>query len=386
MMPQSLFRRCVILRVLLSLPLLVAGNPPTDPFAGWPSGWVATYQRFEKYNQSIAQHFPRADLEISPSGQPLHSVKLFTSTTEHLGFEFYRNGSRILSRADSKTSFSEISGTFLPDTYAVVMKSCGSLGYQYLYPITWFKTEYSETSKWSGDKNQLVFTMIKAPDVPEDFWPNERMLKYLDFHVFPKENPRELLQKNSKVEPSISLSVTISGTIVREELTPELEKLLQWRVYHDGQLINKSFAANITRLNIAEKMGDYLVFVGIVGPSGFMPVSNLLHFPLFPKKPEGFEVFPSINPTTRLPLLFEDCLPENVRQEILEAAQTKSGGGWGYYNRAAIYWLSAGYRTGDPEKDRILKLWSPWSFTLNGLQFNPNRYISEINIASETME
>ncbi len=383
MIPRWLSSWGVGLCLLLTAPSLLAEKPVPDPFVGWPASWATTYQRFENYIQATSQYFPRAELEILPNGQPVHSVKLFTNFIEGPGLVFYKNGNVILTRSASEASLNENSGHFSPATYAVVLQSGGSAGYQYLNPIVWFKTQYPHTPKHSGDTQKLVFTMIDALKDFQDGFPNERLLNFLNFHIFPKRSRNDLLKKNSKVEPSITLGVTVSGTIVREKLAPAFEKLLQWRVYHDGQLVEQGSASGMDRLTVGHGMGDYWAFVGIVGPNGFMPVSNLLHFPLFPKKPTGFEVFPNTNPITHLPLFFEYCLSAEDRQEILETAQEHHSQG-GYYNDAAIYCLSQAFRTGDPAKDRLLDLWRPWSLGLNRLKLDPDEDMEHhINIAPE---
>jgi hypothetical protein len=94
------------------------------------------------------------------------------------------------------------------------------------------------------------------------------------------------------VKPSVTLRLTNRGVVERERLVEEAaERLLRWRVYYDGRLIEKGSAAGVTRFETAKGLGTYQVFAGVEGPSGFMPVSNLLEYPLFPEAGGSYAIF-----------------------------------------------------------------------------------------------
>jgi hypothetical protein len=126
--------------------------------------------------------------------------------------------------------------------------------------------------------------MIPSPQPSDEFWPNERLFRFIDFDIFPDHDPHGLRQQNNKVKPAVTLTVAESNAIVRESLDPALEVLLHWRIYYNGRLIEKGSATGATRFPCDHGEGFYQAFVGVEGPTGFMPVSNLLKFSLPPAK------------------------------------------------------------------------------------------------------
>ncbi|MGH8047472.1 MAG: hypothetical protein ACREKL_09520, partial [Chthoniobacterales bacterium] len=270
-------------------------------------------------------------------------------------------------------------GSFPPGKYAAALLSCGLVGYQYLYPLQWFETYRTKDKKRSdSDEGGLRVRAIPAPQPPEDYWPNERLLKFRDFHIFPHFNPHEFFKVNRRVSPGVILSVENSGVIQRQKLAAPLEALLCWRIYRNGRLINKGSAGGNVRHPVQET-GTYVAYVGVEGPTGFMPVSNCLEFPLFPTKSGGVELFPTATNPDHVPDYLLDVLPPEALSEVLSQDWAKGGGGE-YYNRQMVYALNAGYRLKDKKKQALLSLWTQWSWELWSMKGNPNSELGRINL------
>ena len=109
------------------------------------------------------------------------------------------------------------------------------------------------------------------------------MLHFLDFDIFPHGSPSHLHTGSRKVTPVVHLKLDNHG-IVERDLLPNAgaEQLLRWRIYHNGRLVRRDSAAGITHIDTNLGSGTYQVWMGVEGPNGFMPVSNLLEYPLFP--------------------------------------------------------------------------------------------------------
>lgn len=357
------------LAVSLALDPTVMGAKPqaSGPFAGWPQSWVDAYQRFEAYNAAREKYFPAANLEILSDGKISHSVQLFPGRMEHLTVDFFRNGRKspgVPVSGAGDASGSQQESHMPPGTYAAGLKSCGLAGYQYLYPLLWFEISQSEpdiSTERSTPDNARV-RMIAPPHPSEDFWPNERMFKFFDFHVFPGRNPKEIQEKNAKVSPDITLRLTNSGTVSRDSLDAPLDKLLCWRIYHNGRLVKNGPAAEVTSFKADQGPGTYQAIVGVAGPNGFMPISNFLEFPLFPDRAGGFSVFPAVTNAARFPDFLLEILPPDGMQELM--ALPIEGQGDSYYNRRTIYFLNPKASFDAKDKDGLFKLWSAWGWDL----------------------
>jgi len=342
----------------------LAAQPQTGgSFAGWPDGWVKAYQRFENYNAARAEFFPAANLEISPTGQISHGVRLATSPEENLGIDFYNAGRRFLLKAVNG-HLSEIGDSVLfpPGTYTAVLQSCGFAGFQDHYPFLWFEIEPLEKDRPGAAANVQV-RAIPPPQPAENFWPNERLCKFLDFHIFPDHAPDDIYRRNARVSPNVTLKLTNSGTIQRDKLAPELEKLLRWRIYHNGRLIEKGTAKGVVKYDADRGTGTYQIFVGVEGPNGFLPVSNLLQFPLFPEASGRRTVFP---PATN-PEKFPDFFLKIFSRDQLDAIQERPHGGTDnrYYNKKAVSLFGVPGNFKSEEDENLFRLWARWSYFLN---------------------
>jgi hypothetical protein len=288
------------------------GERPSG-FEGWPDSWVTTYERFEKFNAEREKYFPPANLEILVDGTIIHTVQFDPSRTENLGVNFFNEGFQVLGLllTDGAKLFDENrSRIFQPGIYTAALQASGMAGFQYIYPFISFEVSLDEKGK-----NSLV-RMLPDSEQSDDHWPSERLMKYVDFHVFPGRYPSLLLDANDRLNPSVLLTVNNSGVIERSNLDPALESLLFWRVYHNGKLVDKRPAQDMNSYAMKHGPGTYQVLVGLTGPSGFMPVSNLLHFPLFPETDGGFSILPSVTDPSGTPnFLLETSHPENSREK-----------------------------------------------------------------------
>ena len=291
------------------------------------------------------------------------------TTTEHLTLCIYRRGRPILGRLLKESSTENLIADDryrfqAPGPYATYIESCGPLGYQTHFPIVWIETH--QAAGPAGSTLQIRAT--KAPGPGESVWPNEQSQLFKDFHVFPNINPNKIYEANSKVTPPALLRVTHKGVIKRETLfEPAVEELLHWRVYHEGRLIEEGPAAGMKTFDPKSGVGSYVAWIGVVGPNGFMPVSNLLEYPLFPTD-TGENVIPAVNnrkvatpgPVERAFITVGDrgrLLPEDR-----EAATRR-----GFKDRP-----SPTPRPPETDQEKInrelAELWGVWAFTLENPQ------------------
>jgi hypothetical protein len=354
--------------LLLAGPSSLSGQiPEKNPYAGWPQTWKETYHRFENYNAACEKSFSRPNLEILPDGRIFHTVQLFRDRAEHLDVVTYRNGYGAgWGGRDPETPLFSNNGArwYPPGIYAATLMSCGMAGYQNLYPMVWFEVLPGEPGRDGHQTGDLAVRMVEPPAKTDEVWPNERLLKFLDFHVFPNHNPTEIYKKNAKVSPCVTLGLTNSGTITRDKLEPSLEKLLHWRIFHNGHLIEGGSANNSSQFNADRGPGTYQAFVGLEGPNGFMPVSNFLQFPLFPEKSGKNAVFPSATNAHRFPDFLLEILPPDQLNELLAEAHSGPENA-SYYNKRAIAILRGIGPFQKKSDEDLFILWENWSWHIN---------------------
>lgn len=371
-----LLRRRDILRNL-SLALLASlavQASAEDPPAAWPPGWVSAYERFEKFNAAREKYNPATHLEFSSSGAIYHTVPFAAGERRNLFFTFFQTGRQNLESALANATLSQNPAVFPPGRYASCVKVSGPNGYQHLYPIVWF-----ESSRSPGrNASELRFKMVPPPEPAEDFWPNERLLKFLDFTVFPNFGLPQVMLSNDRVTPSISLKVTNAGMVVREKLDDSSEKLLRWRVYHNGRLVERGAAEGVLRYDAARHgAGSYLILLGADGPTGFLPVSNYLHFPLFPEKGGGCAVLPTVTNVRRFPdFLLDTMSSTDLGKEILEQLPAKQKNT--FYASETIYDLQSVETLGNADKDALMYLWKNWGYNVNLLKHDPQSELNRI--------
>ena len=345
---------------LASLVRLEAAAP--DFFAGWPQSWVAACERFEAYNVSREQLVPSAGLDISPKGKMTTQVAPSNTLTERIGLDVFSDGNLVLETTVATLDLGD-SGrrSFVsPATYTAALKSAGSTGYQYYYPFVRFEITDFEEPDGSGRLSSKV-RQVSGPQTPESVWPNERIFRFLDFHIFPSRNLSDIYVENSKVTPNITLRVDNAGLVTRNTLEAPLESLLRWRVYRNGKLIKQDAAGGVARWEVGKEWGSYQVLIGVDCPKGFMPVSNLLTFPLFPTSSGGVCVFPRVTNIERFPDFLLDILSQDTRTELMAMEISRE---MGYYNTRSVYFLSRSASFGDRKKDVLFRLWHDWGHEL----------------------
>lgn len=294
-------------------------EPKEGGFHGWPPGWVESYQRFENFIQARKAHWPSSGLEISPQGDLTHAVRFAESHTEHLSLTLFRRGSGVRSLKINRPVFSGSDDSWAtPGVYAITLYGSTRVGYQHFFPILWIEVqEFSGSELEGGSKvRERKLQMIDAPAPGEDAWPNERMLLFLDFHIFPRAFPDQITEENRKVNPVVLLRLNREGVIERDRLADEnAERLLEWRVYHDGTLIKNDSANGVTRLESPRAVGIYQVFAGVEGPNGFMPVSNLVEYPLFPQPGGNLAVIPQDKNGDGTPDFLDEIMAKYPQQQ-----------------------------------------------------------------------
>ena len=287
-------------------------------FSGWPETWADAYRRFEAFIAARRASWPKSDLEIAGNGAITHSVRIFESRTEHLTLNFFRRGRQVLGMMDNGDLFGQgRSSVLTPGKYAACLWASTAEGYQYVYPIRWF--EISSAPNQPGESaSEPRVKMTAPPGAGEEVWPNERELLYLDFQIFPHAFPRDIEESNRKVKPDVILRLEMHGAVRRERLANEVaEKLLRWRIYRDGKLVDRSSASGVIQRETDLGPGTYLVWLGVEGPSGFMPVSNLLHYPLFPDGSGKDVVIPAESRRKGVPDFLESLPAKDARRREL---------------------------------------------------------------------
>ncbi len=331
-------------------------------FAGWPPGWVESYQRFEAFAAARRATWPHADLEILPDGSIIHGVRFATGGKEHLSLEFFQRGDAILSMAMAESLLGQRRDRiFSPGTFAAVLKASTQFGYQRLYPIVWFEAPpAAESPEHEAPERMPAIRLVAPPSPGEDVWPNERMLLYLDFQIFPRGHPWDIEKANRKVNPGIVLRLDQHGVVERDLLPQaEWERLLRWRIYRDGVLVEKSTAAEVKQRAITFGVGSYQVWIGVDGPAGFMPVSNVLYFPLFPAA-GGFVVIPSDSDGNRVPDFLETAVTANP---AVDPTADRDNDGLPDIQESAQPDPHPKPSATETEK-RLAKLWSAWRYEL----------------------
>ena len=145
------------------------------------------------------------------------------------------------------------------------------------------RTLFGGKSRSMG-RGTRTLKILPAPTPADAWWPNERMLAWLDYHNLTGRHRTELRKANRKITPAVFLQVDEAGTLLRDVL-PEnnAESVLCWRIFHNGKLVHKAPATGIKSLPTSVYgVGNFVVLAGIEGPGGFLPVSNLLQYTLAP--------------------------------------------------------------------------------------------------------
>lgn len=342
----------------------IISAPETDPdFPGWPASWVDAYKRFEGYILARQANWPISNLHFSSDGAIEYSLRTAETRTEHLTLDVYQRGREVLGMGllggekdnlGAENRFSR----FTPGSYAAYIKSAGSLGYQTHFPIVWIDVLESSAINAKRERG-FVFKLRETtpPGRGDELWPNERLRLFLDFHIFPHHRPDEIHKANAKVQPAIDLRVNNAGVITREQLLEgAVEQLLRWRIYYNGELVEKGPATGVKRQETDHGVGSYTVCLGVDGPTGFMPVSNLVEYPLFPSG--------SAQKTIMLEMDKND-LPDFAKRTLARKLATNRA--FGQDTDLAKPSLSAvepGDSAAQAKDEELTALWSGWAFTL----------------------
>jgi hypothetical protein len=206
--------------------------------------------------------------------------------------------------------------------------------------------------------------MVPPPGADEDFWPNERLFLFRDFHIFPGGHPWDIEAVNRRVTPAVVLRIRQDGLVTRNLLPEAEERLLRWRVYKDGKLVEKGAPAAGAEWRTAHGDGNYQVCLGVEGPTGFMPVSNLLFFPLFPAGEGKLEVIPADSEGDGIPDVLKGAWTAG-RSEDGEPDADADADGVPDREEApeGTFALKEG-RNSDPALARLLWLWKGWEYDL----------------------
>ncbi len=235
-------------------------------------------------------------------------------------------------------------------SYTVALKTSGSLGYQYAFPLLRFEVTATEPP---------AIRELTRESVDESVWPNQRLFEFFNFHVLPHHNPNDIRGANNKVSPAITLRVDNAGTIHRGLLSDAAENSLRWRIYHQGQLVDGGSAAGVPEKHLTSGVGTYQVLIGVEGADGFMPVSNFMEFPLFPTGDGNLVVVPELSPGARVPDGFDDIVTSGD-PSLLHA--DSDGDGLSNEDEAYVPIAPTAAALADPEKLSLFQLWRAWRY------------------------
>ena len=329
-----MFRSAIsLLSVFAALCLETLGaDDRAAAFAGWPDGWVEAYGHFERFIAGRNATWPSSGLEISEDGTISHAVRVAKSRSESAYFYLFHHGWDILAVQVADHLGDHYS--YIPGNYVAAIRVSTASGYQYIYPLVSFEIVKPPPDALLPEPGGFPFRIrVQPPPAdPESVWPSERFLHFLDFDIFPHRHPWSIEKRNSKVAPPLTLTLDNHGHVERELVKEaNAEQLLRWRIYHNGRLVRRDSAAGITRADLDVGPGTYQACVGVEGPGGFMPVSNILEFPMFPDVAGKNAVIPSDTDGDGTPDFFA-ALPEDDRgpglqqgaepDDVVSAAET----------------------------------------------------------------
>ena len=345
--------------------------PSTAQEAGlddWPASWAATYRRFEGFLSARKQYWPAAGLRLVGDTSFAHAIPE-TDSKSRVGLEVFAAGATSLHRATRRTEATDLS-VFPPGIYCVCAKTTGTLGYQYHFPLMWWESVRREGAPTERSRpNANMIRVIPAPGEGMAVWPNERLLAYMDFHIFTgHRDPNQILKENESMIPAVRLGCDQHGTIHREILADgKAEGLLRWRIYHDGKLVNSGNASGIGSLDLKQGPGNYLVILGADGPAGFLPASNFLMFPLFPDGDGKPLIVPRDTDSDGTPDFIEEMMASGDAGTVdVPDDQDSDGDGLTDIEEAGPRKLLQAEQPKERERE-LLRLWGQWEYELTNL-------------------
>lgn len=312
---------------------LFAESKSNLAFEGWPASWVEAYLRFEAFIEAREKYWDTYDLEILPHGESLHYARYVErSRGAGLTIESTYNGRRLPFITKPPAEYFEY---FPSMTASAALKLGTEQGYQYGLPVVWYEITADTTSPSARRHNNYIYRKLPINGNNTDFFPNNRILHFFDFHILPGGHPWDVFGENRRVSPSLRITINNEGLIERDVLAePAVEKLLRWIVYKDGKLIVDQPVNGNLNFSPGADMGAYVAFLAVQGRSGYLPVSNVLFYPLFPT-------------TTGATSLWPEDLNRNKSLDVL------------YLKADNPNALSA------KEKFQAQQLWDEWDYNIN---------------------
>lgn len=358
------------LRAIRIVDALTLGTLLLTPCAAapLPAEWSEGASRFERFLAEREKVNLDSDLCISPQGEVSNDIPV-----EEARIVLFRRGSQVFQGTLENVLRDHASEILFPGRYAACMRTGTGPGSQFVPPLVWFDVKETEER-------------TAAPSIPpepaEKFWPNPRLLAFLDYNSLPRRSPLAISSTNNRAKPNVILTVKQDGTVERNTLAPAFEETLKWRVFHDGVLISEESATGDDRLPPLTEPGSYLVLAGVEGPEGFFPVSNFLQFPLFPDGGK-LVVVPSKD-SQGVPKFLYDVLPASDLINTLEASageydRNKESS---YYNPRFVYFPRRFGSFPDDGKRTLYELWRAWAWNVQAAISPLADPISRINLAT----
>lgn len=290
-----------------------------------PDAWAQSYKRLNNFVEYKQKNWPNSHLSIQKDGT-VDYILPNDENTIRLALQLDELGergsgwqlSRVLKSANA--SLNDRSIKLAPGTYAFAVKSSTQFSQQYHEPIVWFEVTHSEqVSAARNLKSDRIFREIPPPKAPSLLWPNQRINYFIDLASLTEKSIRtKLLVENTLITPNAKIRIRNDGIIERELFAdPSYELPLRWYIYKYNELIVNCAASGQTEFKIDYDFGTYRALLCVEGPDGILPVSNILHFPLFPDVKGQLRCIPQDLNTNNIPDPLEETDRLPIKQEEL---------------------------------------------------------------------
>ncbi len=287
---------CLLLCILASS--LFAESKIHSTFDGWPITWKDTYLRFEAFIQDREKYWGHYDLEFLEDGQGLYFAR-YIGEERRVGLQVEANyaGRYLISTKDCRLKLpTEYFEHFNSMKISATLKLGTELGYQYGLPVVWYEITPKKGARRSNAElstEGYSYRKLELDGEDTKLYPNNRILLFYDYHILPGGHPWDIYGENQRISPNIHITVDNQGLIERNVLEDEsAERLLRWVVYKDGELIVDRPVEGEVAFTPDTVPASYVAFVSVMGPSGYMPVSNVLLYPLFPTTSGSSSLWP----------------------------------------------------------------------------------------------
>lgn len=229
----------------------------------WPDSWKEYHTRFNNYVDARKNYWPRPEIKFQePNTLEWNAIaptrKKYVNSDITDSIQFFRFGRHYLTRGDEGVSKTpQFPGVYAASVWRFIK------GYQHMSPPFYF----SVVSQKEGASGKLS-THVEpyTPKSEWDIFPNQWWYYNTDFHIWDTSDmsPRDFFTSPRPFKPTISLEEaegTNSPIVKRNLLSPELEDLLELRLYYEGKLMQTKPAAGIESWTFDHGPGHYVYLI-----------------------------------------------------------------------------------------------------------------------------